>query len=777
MSLIDTPPESVSQALTRGASLNGNGLHNDDSQKRNGNGSQETHPEPEIRLSLATDLAQNGEFGERWLLVDDTNVSVVSYSSNGKAHIDLSRPISGLREARTETLVDSGALLLVDKSGDTAEALRYSTGLSGVFAGAARAIKSYIDDEDVPESIGKDMRRKKCPTCGDPLPEDTGVCIRCIDKRAVLLRLLSFAFPYPKQLILMTALMIIGTFLGILPTKVQQILTDSVLVPHKHISWIPWIVFLLILMSGMAVALNVWRGRVAAWLSNHIVYSIRTIAYERLQSLSLGYYDKRQTGSLLARITQDVNELQAFIVDGIQLFVVNTLQIVMIMATLLVSNWQLTLLVLIPVPLTVYLTRRISKVLWNTLHRLYYVRSGLSGAISSVLSGVRVVKAFAQEARETEKFRKRSHTLFEAQVNVEKAWATYFPILGFITTLGTYVIWFYGGREVVHNPLNLPGHGMTLGYLMMFLNFIAMLMSPLSQMTRMADWLSRSTAAAERVFEVIDAEPDVLNASDAVRMPRIEGRVELKNVRFSYDKNQNVLQDVSLTVEPGEMIGLVGHTGAGKSTLINLLSRFYDVQEGAILIDGVDIRQIDVEDLRSQVGVVLQEPFLFPGTIADNIAYARPDSSRLEIMKAAKAANAHDFVMKFADGYDTYVGERGARLSGGERQRLSIARAILHNPRILILDEATASVDTETEKKIQEAIGRLITGRTTFAIAHRLSTLRNASRLVVIERGKVAEVGTHDELMALPEGIFRKLVNMQQEVNKMHQEVSELNVV
>jgi len=304
-----------------------------------------------------------------------------------------------------------------------------------------------------------------------------------------------------------------------------------------------------------------------------------------------------------------------------------------------------------------------------------------------------------------------------------------------------------------------------------------MLMSPLSQMTRMADWLSRSTAAAERVFEVIDAEPDVLNASDAVRMPRIEGRVELKNVRFSYDKNQNVLQDVSLTVEPGEMIGLVGHTGAGKSTLINLLSRFYDVQEGAILIDGVDIRQIDVEDLRSQVGVVLQEPFLFPGTIADNIAYARPDSSRLEIMKAAKAANAHDFVMKFADGYDTYVGERGARLSGGERQRLSIARAILHNPRILILDEATASVDTETEKKIQEAIGRLITGRTTFAIAHRLSTLRNASRLVVIERGKVAEVGTHDELMALPEGIFRKLVNMQQEVNKMHQEVSELNVV
>jgi len=777
LSLIDTPPESVSEALLRGAHLNGNGLPNGSSPKLNGNGSHEAAPEPEIKLSLATDVTQTGEYGERWLIVDDVNVSVVSYNADGKAHVDLSRPISSLREARTESLVDSGALLLVEKTGDTVEALRYSTGLASVFAGAARAIKAYIDDEEVPDSIGKDMRRKKCPTCGDPLPEDTGVCVRCIDKRAVLVRLLSYALPYPKHVVMVAFLTIMGTAMGILPPKVQQILTDYVLVPHKHIGWITWIVLLLIGVSALSVGLNVWRGRVAAWLSNHIVYSIRTVAYERLQSLSLGYYDKRQTGSLLARITQDVNELQAFIVDGIQLFVVNILMIVGIMVFLLVSNWKLTLLVLIPVPLTVYLTKRISKLLWNTLHRLYYVRSGLSGAISSVLSGVRVVKAFAQEARETEKFRVRSHNLFEAQVNVEKAWATYFPILAFISTLGTYVVWFYGGREVVHNTLNLPGHGMTLGYLMMFLTYIGMLMAPLSQMTRMADWLSRSTAAAERVFEVIDAEPDVLNAPDAVRMPRIEGRVELKNVRFSYDKNQNVLQDVSLAVEPGEMIGLVGHTGAGKSTLINLLSRFYDVQEGAILIDGVDIRKIDVQDLRSQVGVVLQEPFLFPGTIADNIAYARPESTRLEIMKAAKAANAHDFVMKFADGYDTYVGERGARLSGGERQRLSIARAILHNPRILILDEATASVDTETEKKIQEAIGRLITGRTTFAIAHRLSTLRNASRLVVIERGKIAEVGTHDELMALPEGIFRKLVNMQQEVNKLQQEVSQMNVV
>jgi ATP-binding cassette subfamily B protein len=260
-------------------------------------------------------------------------------------------------------------------------------------------------------------------------------------------------------------------------------------------------------------------------------------------------------------------------------------------------------------------------------------------------------------------------------------------------------------------------------------------------------------------------------------MPRIEGRVEARNVYFAYDKNQNVLQNITFTVEPGEMIGVVGHSGAGKSTLIHLLSRFYDVLDGAILVDGVDLRKIELQDLRRQIGVVLQEPFLFPATIAENIAYARPDSSRLQIMAAAKAANAHEFVMRFQDGYDTPVGERGARLSGGERQRLSIARAVLHDPRILILDEATASVDTETESLIQDAIARLIEGRTTFAIAHRLSTLRNADRLIVLERGKLVEIGTHDELMSKPGGVFKTLVETQSQMYRIQDEITRIRIV
>jgi len=343
---------------------------------------------------------------------------------------------------------------------------------------------------------------------------------------------------------------------------------------------------------------------------------------------------------------------------------------------------------------------------------------------------------------------------------VDQNIATIFPLLGFLMSAGSFVVWYIGGASVVHG-------GMTLGTFNMFLFFLGQLYGPLQQMTRIADWLSRAMTAAERVFEVVDAEADVVDAPDAKPLPRIEGAVTFDNVSFGYDKVRRVLDSVSLDVKPGEMIGLVGHSGAGKTTVINLIARFYDPTEGRVLIDGMDMRSVKLNDLRGQLGIVLQEPFLFPGTVASNIAYAKPDASPEEILRAAKAANAHDFIMRFPDGYDTQVGERGVRLSGGERQRLSIARAILHDPRILILDEATASVDTETEHQIQEAINRLISGRTTFAIAHRLSTLRNADRLVVMDKGKVAEIGTHEELMEKEGGIFRRLVEMQTEVNKL----------
>jgi ATP-binding cassette, subfamily B, bacterial len=308
---------------------------------------------------------------------------------------------------------------------------------------------------------------------------------------------------------------------------------------------------------------------------------------------------------------------------------------------------------------------------------------------------------------------------------------------------------------------------MSLGQLTAILAYAAMMQQPMMMLQRIVDWTSRSLTAAERVFEILDTPIDIDDAPNAIAMPKVKGSVTFKDVHFSYDKTREVLHGIDLEVRSGEMIGIVGHSGAGKSTLINLLLRFYDPTQGSIELDGVNLRDLKVDDFRRQVGVVLQESYLFPGSIKDNIAYGRPECTLREVMEAAKAANAHHFIVNFPDGYDTYVGERGQRLSGGERQRIAIARAILHNPKVLILDEATASVDTETERLIQEALEHLVEGRTTFAIAHRLSTLREADRLVVIEDGKVVEMGTHDELLEREDGVFRKLVEMQTQINKL----------
>ncbi len=726
-------------------------------EERNGSG------DTPLEVAVKADIGTDGNLGERWVVVDRDRVRVLT--PNGvSAHVDLAVPLEDIQSARTENLVGGGALL-VGKGTDIVELVRFTGPLAGRMSGVARTIEALAKSEE-PPPLEIEENDRNCRTCGRRLPDGTQVCRACLDKRAVFTRLFSYAAPYKWRAVLLVLLMFAGTAATLAPGKIVQQLTDRVLAPETASAVGPRLSLLGLLVAAfigtqlLNVGITIARGRLSAWLSAKITYRIRTQLYERLQWLGLSYYDKRQTGALMTRVTQDVNELNNFLVDGLQILVVNGLTIIGIATILMLHNARLTLLVLLPVPLVIFITRRVWRFLRRRMHRMWHLRSALAAGLSSALNGVRVVKAFAQEDREIDRFNRRATDLYKVGLSVEQWWATLFPVLNFLMTAGSFIVWYVGGRQVVSGII-------TLGTLQMFLFFLGQLYGPLQGMTRIADWLSRALTSAERVFEVLDTEPDVKDADESVAMPHINGEIKFENVSFGYDKSRRILENLDLHIQPGEMIGLVGHSGAGKTTIINLISRFYDPVEGAILVDGVDMRKIKVNDLRRQMGVVLQEPFLFPGTIAQNIAYAKPEAAPEEIMRAAKAANAHDFIMRFPDGYDTEVGERGVRLSGGERQRLSIARAILHDPRILILDEATASVDTETEKAIQEAIGRLIAGRTTFAIAHRLSTLRNADRLLVIEKGKLAELGTHDELMANPQGVFRRLVEMQTEINKM----------
>ena len=722
-----------------------------------------------LTVAVKTDIGPTGNMGERWVVVDTHAVRVLSANGDGgDAHLDLNIPLSEIASAKTENLVGGGALTLA-KGADAVEVARYTQPLAGRMGSVARTIDALAKGDEPPVADLEADEERTCPTCGRPLPKDNDVCRFCINKTATLARLFSYAAPFKIQAAVLLALMFAGIATGLFPGIIVRHLTDDVLVPTRPTSaevrfsllgiWVGW----MIASRIVDAALTIFRGRLSAYLSGIITYKLRTDVHEHLQSLGMSYYDKKQSGALMTRVTQDVNELNNFLVDGLQVLVVNGLTLLGILIILLTQNWRLTLLVLIPAPIVVYLTRRAWKFLRGRWHRVWFLRSALSAGLNATLSGARVVKAFAQENREISKFNKRSQAMFEANLNVEQNWATIFPLINLVMTAGSFVVWYAGGRNVI-------GAAITFGTLNMFLFYLGQLYGPLQGMTRIADWLSRALTAAERVFEVLDTEADVRDEADAVDMPRINGAVEFKNVSFGYDKSRRVLENLDLAIAPGEMIGLVGHSGAGKTTIINLLSRFYDPVEGEILIDGVPMNHIKVNDLRRQLGIVLQEPFLFPGTIAENIAYANPDAAPEAIMRAAKAANAHDFIMRFPDGYDTQVGERGVKLSGGERQRLSIARAVLHDPRILILDEATASVDTETEKQIQEAITRLIKGRTTFAIAHRLSTLRNADRLLVMDKGKLAELGTHDELMQKEGGTFRRLVEMQTEINKLRAE-------
>jgi len=712
-------------------------------------------PGEEVLIQVCTDLEPGGRYAEGWVVATTQRLLVVP-GGDGVVQV----PLGQLRSVRTEPLVGGGRLE-VERRDEPTLLVPYSSTLGAKFSEVARGLEQLRQEQAV--LINPNLDRTRCAKCNRLLPEKNGLCPACVSRLATLKRIAAYLVPYKVRVVVLALSSIIGTLAELAPPLLTKRIVDEVLTPGVGAADLePYLALLSLLVMGLiGVRVASWIGEwmhvwTATWLGARVTADIRSMLYRRLEMLSLPFYDKRQVGALMSRVTQDSGMLQDFLVEGMPYLILNGLMLIGILAFLFYMSWELTLYILMPVPLLLAWGIFFWKRMRRFFHKTRQAWSHLTARLHEVLSGIRVVKTFAQEPREIGEFDKRNKKLVRISVQSERNWFVFFATMNLVSGVGVAIVWYFGGHEVL-------GGTLSMGTLLALYSYMWLLYGPIQWFGQVNSWMTRAFAGAERVFEILDTPPEAYEDPDAVAMPRIEGRVALRQVRFGYDKSKPVLNDLDLEVQPGEMIGLVGKSGVGKTTTVSLLARFYDADQGTIEIDGVDIRKIKLNDLRRQIGIVPQEPFLFSGTIAANIGYGRPGASLAEIMAAARAANAHNFIMAKPDGYDTQVGERGSRLSGGERQRVAIARAVLHNPRILILDEATSSVDVQTEKHIQEALSRLVQGRTTFAIAHRLSTLRNANRLVVMEGGRIIETGTHEELMQ-KEGHFYELVKLQQAV-------------
>lgn len=717
-------------------------------------------PNADTRLVVSTDIDGCGKFGERWL-VATKDTAYVFLPEGDKARLLHSIPLKDVSEVNAEFLVGSG-VLEVAMNGKVVDLLHYTNTLAPRFNRVARLLESLSKDEDF---VGDDTEEdRRCENCGRFLPEGTKVCPACINKTKILKRLFGMTRPYWRKMLLVASMMIVSTIIGLALPYLNKPFIDNFF-NRGNLSQDERVIVLIKIVGAFLViwifswAAAIYQGRQTARLGSRLTLDIRVQLYQTLQRLSLSYFDKRQVGAIMARVTQDTSALNNFMNQSLQYYVVGTLQIIGACVMCFYLSWQLALWVLVPSPLIALLSIKFFRRLMKQHHRYWHMWSRIAAVLHDALAGIRVIRAFAQEQQEVDRFNQRTNAVYEAEVRLTTASNTFWPTIALFTQLSTALVWLIGGLKVINGAV-------TPGTLVTFLAYISMFYAQLQMMCRSTDFMSSSLTATERIFEVLDTDIEIADARSAISMPDMQGEVEFSNVAFGYDPTVSVLKEVNFHVKAGEMIGLVGHSGAGKTTLINLLCRFYDVTEGRILVDGIDVRNIRVRDLRSQIGVVLQDPFLFSGTILDNIAYAKRDAAREEVIRAAKAANAHEFIMKLPDGYDSQVGERGGRLSGGERQRVSIARAILCDPKILILDEATSSIDTQAESQIQQALTRLVKNRTTFAIAHRLSTLRQADRLIVLDDGKIAEMGTHDELIER-RGVYRRLVEIQQELSTM----------
>ena len=713
-----------------------------------------------VQLYALADLDQALRLAEAWVALGPTRLAVARPTGPGGWDIDHwpRRRLQGVTE--TPGLSATTLTLLTGPGEPPLVVVRFTHRQRRAFENlrfvleeelAGRIVPAEEPDRIYADAVAAPVREAQALVAGRPT--------------AVIWRLLRYLRPYRTQLALGMLAATVITLVSLVPPWLAGYLLDRVLRPAREgalameragtIAWVTVAAMGLVYLIREVAALI--RLRLMSILGELVARDLRTQLYEHLQRLSLAFFSRKKTGSLITRVTADTDRLWEFLAFGVvdvSLSLVMLLGLGLVLVTL---DWRLGLVMVVPVPVFCWLIFRHGETINRLFLRAWRKWSRVTDVLSDTIPGIRVVKAFHQEEREVGRFVERNDDVTDEFNRIHRYWTAFWPALMLGVQATIVLVW----ALAVPRLLGTGDPALSVGTFVSFLLYATMFIAPIEVIGQMARTMNRATSSAHRVFEVLDTEPEVTDVGEPVRLEPVKGSVRFEHVTFGYDGVRQVLRGMSFDVAPGELIGLVGPSGGGKTTVVNLIARFYDVTGGRITVDGVDLRKLDTGHYRRQIGMVLQDPYLFHGTVVENIRYGRPEATLEQVIAAARAANAHDFITKLTHGYDTVVGERGHTLSGGERQRVSIARAILHDPRILILDEATSSVDTETERHIQEALDHLVAGRTVFAIAHRLSTLRKATRLFVIEDGRIVEQGSHAELLARPDGKYRRLYDMQ----------------